>query len=248
MQPRSLEMQPDSMASLLLRAALPDVADMVYEVSDESWMFGVFLCVFILFASLTVMNMLVGVLCEVVSVVSSVEKEQLVVNFVQTQLRSLLHHCVGDADKDMSKEEFIDLLGFPQAARALHEVGVDVLGLMEIADFLFKDEKKLTFPDFMEMVLELRGTNTATVKNIVDLQRFVHLELRKSQVSLQKQLVKMMESKDGSHVEARIDDAVMMEKRSFIPDPGSGGGIFGFGGGGTSSMNFSKNYTKKVRK
>ena len=39
--------------------------------------------VFILLASLTVMNMLIGILCEVVSVVSSVEKEQLVLSFVK---------------------------------------------------------------------------------------------------------------------------------------------------------------------
>jgi hypothetical protein len=168
---------PQAMLSLLLKGTLPDVADFVMEVSDASPIYGICLLVFILFASLTVMNMLVGVLCEVVSVVSAVEKEQLVVSYVQVQLRSVLEHCIGSPDKPMSKKEFTELLGLPQAARALHEVGVDVLGLMEISDFLFKDGCNLTFPDFMEMVLELRGSNTATVKHIVDLQKFVHLEL-----------------------------------------------------------------------
>merc|ERR1719183_1329693 len=62
-----------SMNSLLLRATLPDQADMVYEFSAESPYYGIMLGFFILFSSLTVMNMLVGVLCEVVSVVSCVE-------------------------------------------------------------------------------------------------------------------------------------------------------------------------------
>jgi len=176
------------MTSLLLKGALPDVADLVYEVADESPWLGVLLCFFILFASLTVMNMLVGVLCEVVSVVSAVEKETLVVNFVQNQLQCLLQHCVGDEETPMTKEEFTDLLSRPQAARALNEVGVDVLGLMEIADFLFKDGKTLNFPDFMEMVLELRGSNMATVKHIVDLQRFVHLELRRTKVDMERHM------------------------------------------------------------
>jgi len=127
-------------------------------------------------------------LCEVVSVVSSVEKETLVVSFVQTQLRALIQDCVGDTTDGMTREQFADLLGRPQAARALDEVGVDVMGLLSISDFLFKDDKKLSFTDFMEMVLELRGTNTATVKHVVDLQRFVHLELRKTATNMEKKM------------------------------------------------------------
>jgi len=180
---------PASMGSLLMRGTLPDHADFVGEVTAEHPIFGILLCFFILFASLTVMNMLVGVLCEVVSVVSSVEKEQVMVTFVQNQLQTLLQRCVGD--KPMSKAEFRELLGHPQAARALHEVGVDVLGLMEISDFIFKDGQLLPFPAFMEMVLELRGTNAATVKHIVDLQRFFHVELQRQSRSIQSLVCRM---------------------------------------------------------
>ena len=38
---------------------------------------------FLLLASLTVMNMLVGVLCEIVSVVATVENEQMAVSYVR---------------------------------------------------------------------------------------------------------------------------------------------------------------------
>jgi len=160
------------------------------------------------------MNMLVGVLCEVVSVVSSVEKETLVVSFVQTQLRALIQDCVGDSSHSspdgMSKEQFADLLGRPEAARALDEVGVDVMGLLSISDFLFKDDKKLSFSDFMEMVLELRGSNSATVKHVVDLQRFVHLELRKTATNMEKQMHIIM-GKPGN-AEAIIPDSEDMEQ------------------------------------
>lgn len=207
---------PDAMTSLLLRGTLPDVADLVYEVSDENMVYGMLLLVFILFASLTVMNMLVGVLCEVVSVVSSVEKEQLVVNFIQNQLRTLLQHYSpsGAEAGTMSKAEFLDLLGRPQAARALHEVGVDVLGLAEIVDFLFKDGKRLAFPDFMEMVLELRGSNTATVKHIVDLQRFTHLELRKTKYDIERLVVYVLEMLESANVSGDDDQfCPVKEKR-----------------------------------
>jgi hypothetical protein len=193
------------MTTLLLRGTLPDVADFVYEVSEDSLLFGMFLCFFILFASLTVMNMLVGVLCEVVTCVSSVEKEQLVVNFVQAQLSKLLHEQLGQKlDAPMSKTQFLQLLGRPQAARTLHEVGVDVLGLMEISDFLFKEEKELSFPEFMGLVLELRGSNTATVKHIVDLQKFFHMELQKTFHVLDTRVSCIMEQ-TGASIRIRND-------------------------------------------
>jgi len=60
-------------------------------------------------------------------------------------------------------------------------VGVDVVGLVENTEFIFKDKNTVSFPSFMQLVLDLRGNNTATVKNIVDLQRTVSEDFRRSQ-------------------------------------------------------------------
>jgi len=146
-------------------------------------MFAILFLLFILLASLTVMNMLVGVLVEVVSVVSAVEKEQMEVNFVKTSLQNMLNNNDIDSNKDslISKSEFANLLSKPQAARALQNVGVDAVGLVDFSDYIFHgdsdSDRELTFTDFIEMVLQLRGTNKATVKDIVDLRKFVRKEL-----------------------------------------------------------------------
>merc|ERR1712232_1445811 len=89
---------PKSMSTLLLRGTIPDMADLVEDVGDEHVLYGAVLLVFILLSSLTVLNMLVGVLCEVVSVVSAVEKEQMTVQFVKTKLLELIEQ--GDVDRD----------------------------------------------------------------------------------------------------------------------------------------------------
>mmetsp|Transcript_109754 Transcript_109754/g.199844 ORF Transcript_109754/g.199844 Transcript_109754/m.199844 type:complete len:728 (-) Transcript_109754:68-2251(-) len=169
---------PMAMDTLLLGGTLPDHQDIVDEVGAEHVLLKILFLIFMLLASLTVMNMLMGVLVEVVSVVSAVEKEQMVVNFVKHQLQSLLHTSGLDADGDnqISKAEFENLLEKQEAARALQDVGVDVVGLVDFTDFIFKDDIELSFPDFMEMVLQLRGSNTATVKDIVDFRKFVHAE------------------------------------------------------------------------
>jgi hypothetical protein len=168
-----------AMVTLLLGGTMPDEAALIVPVGAEHPIMWILIMMFILLAGLTVMNMLVGVLCEVVSVVSSVEKEALLVNFVKNQLQEMLVETGIDADGDnnISKGEFDALLEKPEAARALQEVGVDVVGLVDYSDFIFNKGAELTFGDFMDVVLQLRGSNTATVKDIVDLRKLVATEM-----------------------------------------------------------------------
>jgi len=79
-----------SMSTLLLQATLPDLADIVEEAGREHWLYALALLIFILLASLTVMNMLIGVLVEVVGIVSAVENEQRTVNFVKQRMLTML--------------------------------------------------------------------------------------------------------------------------------------------------------------
>jgi CRP-like cAMP-binding protein len=170
-----------AMNALLLDGVLPDQAALVNDVGDEGWVYRVIIMVYILLSALTVMNMLVGVLCEVVSVVSSVEKESLLVNYVKGTLLHMLQTSGLDADGDqlLTKHEFEALLQNATAAKALTEVGVDVIGLVDFTDFIFKDGRALSFPDFMELVLQLRGSNLATVKDLVDLRKMMVNEFEK---------------------------------------------------------------------
>merc|ERR1719183_2478315 len=120
---------------------MPDEAALIVPVGAEHPIMWILIMMFILLAGLTVMNMLVGVLCEVVSVVSSVEKEALLVSFVKGSLHRMMHDSGLDANNDekISKTEFDQLLQKPEAARALQEVGVDVIGLVDFTDYIFQD-------------------------------------------------------------------------------------------------------------
>jgi len=171
---------PKAMQSLLLDGVLPDQAVLVRANGDSHFFLGFFLLLFILLSSLTVMNMLVGVLCEVVSVVSSVEKEQLTVNYVKQRLHSMFMDTNLDQDgsQSISKLEFESMLTNREAAEIIQDLGVDVVGLVDFADHLFEEEDtELSFADFMELVLQLRGSNNCTVKDMVDLRKFVVTEL-----------------------------------------------------------------------
>merc|ERR1719163_2231847 len=76
-----------------------------------------------------------------------------------------------DGNKHISQAEFEMLLLNPEAARTIQEIGVDVVGLVDFADHIFQDGVELSFVDFMELVLQLRGSNGATVRDIVYLRK-----------------------------------------------------------------------------
>lgn len=171
---------PTAMSSLLLDAVLPDQAAIVRDNGDSNILLGCIMLLFILLSSLTVMNMLVGILCEVVSVVSAVEKEELTVNYVKSKLNDMFEDTNFDADgsKTISRDEFEKILTNEEGAKILQDIGVDVVGLVDFTDIIFEeDDLELSFGDFMDLVMQLRGSNTCTVKDMVDLRKFFVTEL-----------------------------------------------------------------------
>lgn len=90
----------------------------------------------------------------------------------------------------------MNMLVNPKAIEILQDVGVDVVGLVDFKDTLFEDdgqkeqdeddddddneelkeaeEKRLSVSDLMGLVLELRGGNTATVRDIVNLRKYIN--------------------------------------------------------------------------
>jgi len=185
---------PDAMLALLLDGVMPDQSAFVRDVGDESAVYGMMLLFFILMASLTVMNMLVGVLVEVVSVVSSVEKEQLTVTYVKQRLVSMFGDMDADGSMMISKEEFGELIVHDNAARIINEIGVDVVGLVDLKDFIFKDGHEINFNEFMELVLSLRGQEKSSVKDIVDLRKFTKEELLHTKDEILQQVTVVLET------------------------------------------------------
>merc|ERR1712217_307085 len=103
----------------------------------------------------------------------------------------------------LSKKEFEMMLVNPKAASAMHHMGVDVLALVDFSEVLFQDDTELSFTDFIRLVLQLRGTNPTTVKDIVDLRKFVIQELADLESNLVETITEIMaeaQNKDADHI------------------------------------------------
>merc|ERR1712151_875850 len=108
-----------------------------------------------------------------VGAVTLMEKEQMDVSFVKTYFKHIVEIADENGDHEISKEEFEKLLITPGVAQALQSVSVDVVGLVDFIDWIFKGNMPLSVEKFMDIVLQLRGTNRATVRDIVDLRKLI---------------------------------------------------------------------------
>jgi hypothetical protein len=174
---------PHAMRFLLVSGTIPDQFEFVYQIWEHGTAYAMVYLVFLLVVSVTIMNMLVGILVGVVNAVSDIEREDLMIQFVKSTLLKALQgvdeeNGVEEDSKGMVRyDSFMDLMHQPDALRSFNQMGVDVVGLFELADYIFSEGQVLHFSDFMELVMQLRGSNGSTVKDIVDLRKLILLEL-----------------------------------------------------------------------
>lgn len=229
----------NAMNTLFLAGALlDDITGMVVEFSEaEDYLSLVMFYVFVLFAAITIMNMLIGVVCEVISATAAAEKEGIQVACVKDALQGVLleEKILDEAemhDGEITKTQFFQLLHNRDAIHALDEVGVDATMLVDFADVIFPEgeradeskslfdaeeedpeEKKIKFSDLMHVVLQLRGSNTATVKDIINLQK----HLKHTVKTMLKQMVEDLakgQSPQGSRVMRQEMSEVMPQQSS----------------------------------
>ncbi|CAE7169566.1 Cacna1h, partial [Symbiodinium necroappetens] len=178
-----------SMQSFFIFGTLLDeVWDLVSAmVAEKLWLALAGLYFFIIFSSITIMNMLIGVMCEVITAVAAAEKESLQVSWVKDTLRRVM----GGSDVFVDQEEFYQILRDQEVAVALNEIGVDIVSLIDFADLIFEERgiakttdaegqaHQISFADFVEPVLQLQKSNTATVKDMVNLRWWLSQSLQR---------------------------------------------------------------------
>jgi len=186
--------------TLLLKGVLMDGATLTFfAILEDSWILAILFIVFIFLSAFVVLNMLIGILCDVVCQVSQIEKDDAAVNYLRSTLLDLLDCYDKNGDKQLGKEEFELIMGNPEMHHILEHFDVDVTGLVSMKDILFerveletdfkpfpgdprrssfkKTDRSLSFTEFIKAILRLRGANAATVMDMVDLREYVRRRL-----------------------------------------------------------------------
>merc|ERR1712157_338727 len=99
-------------------------------------MYGAFFLVFIIITTFILMNLLVGILVENVSIFSQLERDSGTVNFVRERLPGLMKQLDDNEDGCITAAEVQALVSDMGAADLMESCGVDVSAIIELANFL----------------------------------------------------------------------------------------------------------------
>lgn len=163
--------------TLLLFGTLLDApGDLMSEIWDaEPMMSWVFLA-FIFLSSFTVLNMLIGVLCEVVSEVSATEKLQAEQRFLRNNLTDILICYDKNEDGHIGKEEFDLLMKNLEVKELLTQFGTDIDGVKAFKEHMYADAEhpeRLTFNELLTQINVLKGDSPSKVTDILELREYM---------------------------------------------------------------------------
>mmetsp|Transcript_6252 Transcript_6252/g.15528 ORF Transcript_6252/g.15528 Transcript_6252/m.15528 type:complete len:626 (+) Transcript_6252:42-1919(+) len=174
---------------LLELGPFPDQSRIVRLIFSSDPMLGTLLFIFLIVTLLTVMQLLIGILVQVVGVIAAAERDSMETTLVRDRLRAM-YKDIGD-ESTITSGDFTKLLQERGTAKQLQDIGVDVLGLWDLMSYIFEDGKPISFSKLLELLLSLRGGKPATVKDVVDLRLRLMRELsRRSTIRTTPSLLK----------------------------------------------------------
>eukprot|EP00928_Gymnodinium_smaydae_P083655 TRINITY_DN6689_c0_g3_i1.p1 TRINITY_DN6689_c0_g3~~TRINITY_DN6689_c0_g3_i1.p1 ORF type:complete len:878 (-),score=223.69 TRINITY_DN6689_c0_g3_i1:98-2731(-) len=164
----------EAMYTLMVEGLMPNHATFLGE--NNSVVFKLLMVSFICLAVWVLMNMLIGVLVELVSAVSLTEKESFAVQYLVGTLRLTFEDMDMNVEEAITKNQFVAFLQDPNVVGAIRHVGSDVSMLRSMAEPIYEEYERyggiMTFGHFVDLILDMRGNNNAKVKHVKEQFRF----------------------------------------------------------------------------
>merc|ERR1711862_571493 len=195
------------MRNLAIQAMVPDLDDPFKAMIEAGFLPLCIYAAFVFIVSITMMNMLIGVLCEVIGVISTLEREEAEIEILKSGL--VKHIAAADEDKNefITVKEFTKLLANPEAVKFMASVDIDALDLVDFVDTIFKNGRSYDYAELIGILMSLRGKNTSTVKDITDLRSYIDQGMS----DLANHLEKTISSRFGPSTEGDNDEKAMAQ-------------------------------------
>lgn len=164
-----------SMFTLFVNGTLlDDLADLVTAIREDSIIVLLCFFLFILLSSFTVLNMLIGILVDVVSDTEEQERQRIKVEAVRSILTDQFSRIDKDQSGKVSQKEFEELCQDEQVLMVIEgQLGIDRTQLMQLQALLFTNserrQKELSFEDFLKHLIRMRPEELASP---MDVQQF----------------------------------------------------------------------------
>jgi len=155
-----------SMYTLFMGGTLcDDITAFLGELRDEVGVSGVLIfCVYVLLSSFTVLNMLIGVLCEVISETTQDEEEKAVTMQITEELEKVFSEIDKDGNYLVSQSEFRAMVKNERVLEAFKQIEVEKEHLLALCDTLF--EQPESAQDVKKRVTDQQKRSRSTARSM----------------------------------------------------------------------------------
>jgi len=138
--------------------------------SSSTFQMLLFFILFVLLSSFTMLNMLIGILCEVVCATGVGERRKNSEMSVREAITDLFHKMDKDSNGEITRAEFLDMKADKHVMKALGHLEVKAKHFEMYADLMFKAEEEggdiptFDFEETINMIMRLRpGTKVGAL-------------------------------------------------------------------------------------
>lgn len=171
---------PRCMFTLLMDGTFMDsTGNLMWRMVDKQYFLAMFIFhVYIWLSSMLVMNMLIGILCEVVAATAQTEKDNQAISRIKNSLLLVFKAFDSDDTGTISWDELMRVIESPGARCVLADIAVDIPYLVSYCEMLFEDDDELPITEIMDLVLKTRGDLEVTSGDIFRNHDFVFWQLK----------------------------------------------------------------------
>lgn len=171
--------------------------------------------VFVFMSSFTVLNMLIGIICEAILRVTEAQDSEAERQFLEANLSELLSCYDKNSSESLGKTEIDMVMSNPETIQYLTTFGTDVELLKGALEFQLEnlkpaedgEEPEMEFKTFIDIAKRLRDGHNAKIKDVMDLRCYTSGRLDQVQTSLDKLLTSLVDplaatprfSRKGAH-------------------------------------------------
>jgi len=160
---------PKCMLTLLVDGIFMDnVGERLDEVMESGYWY--MLCPFMLFillAWMTVMNMLIGILCEVVCAVATAEEEAIAIKALKQTVLSLLLD-LDDGSGMIEQNQLVMVLTDEESQSILQGLNIDLEHLFGWLSMVYQISDRLSVRFVMNAIMTARGDRTLTMSDLME--------------------------------------------------------------------------------
>jgi len=152
--------------TLMLDNSAPLMTSLIFSTKFNYILAGALFLSYALLSAMLILQMLIGVLCDVVSRVGSEQRDATAIGLVKQELLEDLKEFDG-GDGKISQQELLKVMHNPKSKALLKKLNINRLFLLELQKMMFtKPGQQVSIKACLELMVMCRGDNATTVESL----------------------------------------------------------------------------------